>query len=151
MSATFPKIDVCLICEAIRPELGSKATLMGFFGIAPDVNIVIPSLPAQITLAFLMMCGTGDGSKHDGKIAVLAPDGTQIALAAIPLLQIPPASPANSRGAIVASFPSLPIASGGKYTLKLSVDDRPFYSTSFRVEASDSMYQAVFNKERTQP
>jgi hypothetical protein len=57
----FPNIHTCLICEDIRPEPGSKFTILGFFGVAPKVEIRIPRLEhANLRLAFLAIADRGD-------------------------------------------------------------------------------------------
>lgn len=49
----FQDYDYCLICEYIRPELGGKMTIMGFYGVAPNVEIVVRDVGQPVMLAFV--------------------------------------------------------------------------------------------------
>ena len=50
----FPNFDYCLLCEGVRFEIGNKFTILGFYGMTPNNEIVV-SNPAMATgLAFLV-------------------------------------------------------------------------------------------------
>src|SRR5260370_17099706 len=48
----FPNFDFCLICEGIRQELGGKLTILGFFGMTPNVEVAVanPNQPLVLSL-----------------------------------------------------------------------------------------------------
>jgi len=58
----FPKITHCLICEGVRQEQGKKQTILGFFGITPNVRILLhhPDQPLD-QLTFFLVGGIGEG------------------------------------------------------------------------------------------
>jgi len=59
----FPHIDHCIICDSARPELGGKSTILGFYGIAPNVDIRVPDVRLPIGgLTFFFVGGGGEGS-----------------------------------------------------------------------------------------
>jgi hypothetical protein len=58
----IPTLDSCLICEAIRPELGGKLILLGYMGVCPNVDIGVPQLDQPLVLTFLFSGSAGDGT-----------------------------------------------------------------------------------------
>lgn len=57
----IPKFDDCLVCEAVRPELGGKSIILGYVGICPNVDISVGRLDQPIFLTFLVTGGPGNG------------------------------------------------------------------------------------------
>ena len=58
----FPKVRHCLVCENVRPEAGGLSTIVGFYGVAPDVRIKLPSIENPVPyLAFLLIGGEVEG------------------------------------------------------------------------------------------
>jgi hypothetical protein len=55
---SFPKIDTCIVCENIRPELNHKTILLGFFGITPYVLVELADFKQLVSLCFVS-CGAG--------------------------------------------------------------------------------------------
>jgi len=45
----------------MRPELGGKWIILGFFGLCPNVEINIPQLDQPVFLTFVLSGGPGDG------------------------------------------------------------------------------------------
>ena len=37
----FPKIRHCLVCEGVREEINRKRSVLGFYGVTPDVEIML--------------------------------------------------------------------------------------------------------------
>ncbi len=58
---SFPKIDLCLICDAVRVEQGGKLSVLGLLGVAPHVQITVPTLDQALPLAFVMLGGPAVG------------------------------------------------------------------------------------------
>lgn len=58
----FPVIQNCLVCEEVRPEVGRKLSLLGFYGVMPNVTILVRDFdePVQhLTFVFVAAAGTG--------------------------------------------------------------------------------------------
>ena len=55
----FPQVRQCLLCEEVRSELGNKISILGFFGILPDVQIGFPIGLGVAKVVFLLVCGGG--------------------------------------------------------------------------------------------
>jgi hypothetical protein len=57
----FPQIRHCIVCEGARQEVLGKLTLLGFFGLTPDVGVSISDFNKPVTLCFVFAGGPGDG------------------------------------------------------------------------------------------
>ncbi len=53
----FPPITTCLVCEGVREEILHKFTIVGFFGVTPDVRISLRDFNAPFSICFFF-CGT---------------------------------------------------------------------------------------------
>jgi hypothetical protein len=60
--AVIPRLDTCLVCDMIRPELGGKVTILGHLGICPNVDVGVPRLDQPVALTFFIAGGPGDGT-----------------------------------------------------------------------------------------
>jgi hypothetical protein len=60
---SFPKIRHCIVCEEVREELNRKSTLLGFYGVTPEVEILLQDFRLPVgRLAFFLVGGPGQGS-----------------------------------------------------------------------------------------
>jgi hypothetical protein len=57
----FPTIHACLLCDFARQELGNKTILIGFYGAAPDVRIIIHDFKLPVQLCLVFCGGPGEG------------------------------------------------------------------------------------------
>jgi hypothetical protein len=57
----FPKIDACVVCEAVRAEILGKHILLGVFGLAPHAQVSLRNLQQPATLCFVFYGGGGEG------------------------------------------------------------------------------------------
>ncbi|PYU27282.1 MAG: hypothetical protein DMG32_07790 [Acidobacteria bacterium] len=73
----FPETKACLVCEGARLEAYGKYSVLGFYGIAPDVYIAIREFIQPITLCFFFVCGRGSGNFNVGA-RLIAPNGSII-------------------------------------------------------------------------
>ena len=128
----FPRIDVCIICEGVRPEPQNKTLLLGFFGIAPYVRILLKDFDSPATLAFVFCGGEGPPGKHDIGLRLKDPEGSVVSTAN---------SSPDIKGGELGVRPGTNIFMGfqgklgkpGKYTVVLIVDGAEHYSTTFDI------------------
>lgn len=128
----FPTIKHCIICEDVRQEIGRKATLAGFYGITPDVEILLddPTRPIE-KLVFVFIAGPGDGT-HQVTADLRGPDDQSI-LNIRTELRIVEAGARNnnlSMKILAVKFPAL-----GLYTFRLSTDGVIRYDARFEIRA----------------
>lgn len=129
----FPKISQCIVCEAVRPEVGGKATILGLYGLAPHVEIRVRDLTQPIaSICFLVFCEPGEGT-YSVLPQLLQSDGSVLAAPAQPgdvFLNQP-----TKRIALAFAFGPLAFLKAGTYTFVLKVQGQVHYRAPFRVEA----------------
>lgn len=129
---TFPRIEACLVCEGLREEVGHKHTLLGFFGLAPHVRILLADVEVPATLCFVFCGGRGEG-KVRLKLRVENKQGVEIANGLA----------AEIEGELVADRPNTSVffsfqgAFGvtGIYNVVLLVNGSNYYSTTLDIAA----------------
>jgi hypothetical protein len=129
----FPKSDFCIVCEAIRPEAAGKATILGFYGLAPNVELLtekmgIP-LPVCFMVGFLPIAITDPLIIYEHFFTFTSPNGTV-------LVQTPP-SPINNAapGArVIVAFQAVAVPfESGRHTLRVTVDKAIVLETSILI------------------
>jgi len=128
----FPPIRYWLVCEAVRVEERGKATLLGFYGISPDVTILLPVFPAPLAqLAFYLLGGQGQG---DFDISTRLVDEAGAVVTETPMAHVviaPPAGEIYINLNIQLTGVILPHA--GTYRFSLIVNGEEHSSATFRV------------------
>jgi hypothetical protein len=140
----FPEFDFCLICEGIRPEIGNKLTILGFYGVAPNVEIVIGNTAMPVTIAFVAGFPSVPDLRpaYEHSIVVNKPDDT--VLLRTPASRLNPGVP-GGRGLVVFGFVIPPPYAFGLYTIRILVNNETKLRTSFRLRpANPAELGAVF-------
>jgi hypothetical protein len=126
----LPSVQQCIICEAIRQEIGNKVTLMGFFGFLPDTSILLDADEFDISLSFLVSLSQ---EKGDFRVSasLLNPSGN-------PLVQTAEASfqPNKKSNYLLLGFPRLRCEQEGRYALTVFVDGHEVYRGFFSMSRS---------------
>ena len=119
----FPVIQNCLICEEARPEVGRKLSLLGFYGITPNVTILVRDFDEQIQrLTFVFLAGVGTG-KHRLTFAIC--DDRKEPVFTSQTNQYTDIDLSEFRGSdlhLVFSLTGASFVRPGEYTVNLSVD-----------------------------
>jgi hypothetical protein len=131
----FPKIEECLICEMVRPELGGKLSLLGFFGRAPHVQIIVQNLDLPLQqLAFVFLGGPYQPSSIEPpfqiKLLVIGPAGDEVAASPPVSLAIPPAP---HRTTLATGVGNIRLPKTGRYEFSLLVDNVSEFQSYFFV------------------
>lgn len=130
----FPNLAYCIVCEGMRPEVGGKLTILGFYGLAPnvDVRLVDPNLPLGLSLV-VGFPPINEIRPYAGIVTVTKPNG---AIA----YQTPPAAiqVVAGRGGVwgvgcVFPPPHVP----GRYTIRFLVNNELKLETSMLVGMSN--------------
>jgi hypothetical protein len=126
----------CIFCEGVRPEIGGKATILGFGGLLPYVTVgVQDKLKKQVDFTLLISTkGDGDVSAEfeilDPNCAVLAEQK------AVKIDWDGPEEITN----LVLQFPAVKLTSPGLYAVRVAVDGKEIYKSSFQVDFDLSDY-----------
>ena len=119
--STFPPVRTVLVCEALRDEIGRKQTLLGFYGLTPDVEILVGDSHLPLgQLAFLIAADAPSTSTtYRVKIEVLGPQGEgQKIVVAENLFPVE----AGKRIHLGFNTVGFPLVGDGTYRLILTVD-----------------------------
>jgi len=76
----FPNFNYCIICEGIRPEIGGKLTLLGYYGITPFVQVLVVNPNIALGLCFVVGFPPVEdtGTVYQGTFSVSNPSGSTI-------------------------------------------------------------------------
>jgi hypothetical protein len=128
----FPEVRRCIVCEHVRPEMHRKLTILGFYGITPDVSIRIQELVKPIEqIAFLLICGPSEGgSKANVSFGLHHEDGTELSTgiegSTIPI-------PKNERPHLTIGIRNVLFPKTGRYIFAFNVDGRLHFEAHFDV------------------
>jgi hypothetical protein len=129
----LPQIHTCLVCEEARKEVLGKWTLLGFFGVAPNVHVAIADFAKPVALCFAFVGGEAVG-KLRVAIRVMAPSGADV----------PGGSevegeflPGKLTTALFMSFLGI-VPGPGRCTVVLVVNDQGIYRTTFELVQGDA-------------
>lgn len=125
---SFPEIEDCLICDAIREEARGKLTILGFLGLCPSADFSVQDFGRLFPLAFLFVGGPGDGTFQISFEVIDETDGRVIAKGAG---GTPPISPVR-RTWLAAQMP-LTFPRAGGYAIRLLADGEERFVGRFRV------------------
>jgi hypothetical protein len=130
----FPTFDYCIICEIIRPELGGKFILLGFYGLAPNVEIIVQDSNRPMSLSMLAGCPPVPEANlaHEYSIVITRPDG--VGIFQTPPLRLVPLP--EKRLQIPMWFNIAPPILAGRYSIRLIVNREVKLDTSFSIRAA---------------
>jgi hypothetical protein len=144
----FPHIDHCIICELTRPELGGKSTILGFYGIAPNVDIRLQDARLPITgLTFFFVAGAGEGT---GSLTLEVNDWS-----GNPVISIPPhpidLKQAERSNLVFGLAGLIKFPHVGKYLIRLLKDGDQIFRDSFKVSEGSPEEFAQFGAQVQPP
>jgi hypothetical protein len=127
----FPEVVHCLVCEDVRPELYKKLTILGLFGILPDVDIRLADLTKPIErIAFVLLCGPSEPGPASVRVDIRHEDGTTLVTFDPVNVQLSKANKTNlSFGAN-----NLPVPKPGTYLFTLSDSTGTLFSSRFTIQ-----------------
>jgi hypothetical protein len=136
---TPPRFLTCLVAEDIRQETGSKLTILGFFGVSPVPNILVPAFPAALRLA-LIFWGEPTLENVTLGLRIKAPTGKTLLSFADKLVLKQAANPASPT-ILNVRLDRIPIDGAGTYAVELLHQGIVHFRAEFTVSASAS-YEA---------
>jgi hypothetical protein len=136
---SFPQIRHCLVCENVRPELNGLTTMVGFYGVAPDVTIKIPDFAQPLpALAFLLI--GNEGGEGDFELQFRLSDSTANTIVEPPAsrVRLPVGSDRLNMGVMVTG---LKLPRPGRYSVSLLVNGLVHFQTTFDAEQAGATPQ----------
>lgn len=131
----FPDFDFCIICDGIRPEIGGKFTLLGFFGLAPHVEVATTNPAQPIPLAFIAgFPPVADAQAvYEYSIAIIRPNQTVAQQTPQQRLKVS----AAGRGLVAFTFVLPPPQASGLYSIRITVNHETKLDTGFRLRSAN--------------
>jgi hypothetical protein len=128
----FPKIRHCLVCEVLRVEKGNKGTILGFYGVTPEVEIKILDLKQPLqSIMFLFIGGEGEGQF---KVTLQILNNAGVEVIQIPGLDFNIEPPSTRTNTIALGLHNVTFGAPGTYTVRLSVDGKVQYETTLEIQ-----------------
>lgn len=124
----FPKIFHCLVCEGVREEVNRKRSILGFYGVTPEVEIMLEDFTLPMGhLVFFLVGGPAEGSfrvsfeifGESKQVVSRTRDATVVIEGAAKGYNL-----TVDAGAVHFPRP-------GRYTFRLFVDGQPYFEDSF--------------------
>ena len=127
----FPTIRACILCEEMREERRGLVSLFGFYGLMPDVDVLVQDFAApgfmRVTFVFV---GSGGEGHFTMSLRLFKPDGLVLFESPGPglPLDVVPQRRANIGFSLV---PGLRLPEAGTYRVLLLADGEPVFETTF--------------------
>jgi hypothetical protein len=118
----------CLICDSVQIEPRGKATISGFFGITPAVEIIVQSHLNPVKLTLLLFGRGVTQSSRKLTIEIRQPTGWPLGDALTTDF-----GPTGKESRLIVRFDSIIFSEVGEYTIRVCLDGEETYRTTFRV------------------
>jgi hypothetical protein len=130
----FPKADFCVVCDGLRPELGGKATVLGFYGVAPNVELLAPSLGISTPVCLVVGIPAppkGTEREYQQSLSIIAPSGKVV-------LQTPstPATIQPGTRAILAFQIAFAPTESGDHAIRVKIGDAVALETHITIRVA---------------
>jgi hypothetical protein len=125
----FPDITYCVVCDGVRPETGGKLIILGFYGLCPNVNIILADPTQPMQLGFVIGLSPADATRqYFGTATLLSPEGAILAQTTPNPIQVSAGTPGVVALGMAAYF-----ATPGRYRIQMRVEDTIVWGDSFSV------------------
>jgi hypothetical protein len=124
-----------LLGEFIRPEPFSKVSLLGLYGMLPDVTIRVGNLQAPTTLGILIMCH-GEPGMYTLQLMMNGPHGANI-LTGRSSVPVSEEGPVN----VLFNFIAVTFPESGSYAMKVVVDGEEIYNEALIITEDKALLQ----------
>jgi uncharacterized protein DUF6941 len=126
----LPKLRHCLVCEEARSESRNLLTLLGFFGVCPQVEIRVEKAGGLIPrLAFVFV---GDKGTGEADVFLRLVDDQKSVVLQTPKIRLVFSDPDRGFNLSFNSAP-FPLPRTGRYTVQVFIDEKPEFEADFNV------------------
>jgi len=126
-------VDFCLVCEDIRPELGNKVNIFGYYGVLPRVRIILEMGDRPIERLTFLVSTHVLTKPYLAQLILVNPNGTPL----INSITVTgdPVTDNVSTSAIAFAFPMLRFQQQGEHRVQVLIDSQLAYDESFLVQS----------------
>ena len=117
---SFPEIQSCIVCEAIRQEEGGKLSILGFRGVLPNLELAVSDKPKAFVL--LLIVGPTQGGAFRLSTTLEDPAGNVVGSPQNTTLTLAPI-PRERGGFLAANFGEVIINKEGTYTVRVTANE----------------------------
>ena len=128
----FPAVEYCIVCEQVRIEAHNKLAILGFYGVAPNADIILTDLEKPSQILFLFGLGLlAEEERFRMHYSLLKPDGSILTNTEPDNITI------SAGGKMAAGFGfSGVFDQQGRHTVVMSSDKAELFRTTFNVSLS---------------
>jgi hypothetical protein len=126
----FPRISYCIVCESVRPELGGKLSVLGFFGVAPNVEVGIARFDEPLLLSFILGFDPAlDAGPYNHQVMVRNADTSVLIASPVSGVNVIPGRP----GLIVFGGMVQPPQVNGPRTINVLINGQQVFEERFMI------------------
>jgi len=134
---SYPRVKHCIFSEGVRSEVRGLSTILGFYGITPDVNVRVPNFDLPVGPLELVLLG--EPVKEEGtfkiSIKIIDPEGNPIVSFEEKEIRLKPSEAATLT---VLGMPKLRFTKPGQHTFLFIVDGSKHFGTTFNISQAQS-------------
>ena len=124
------KINHCLICDTAREEARNKISLLGFFGVTPNVEVRLDTFELPVNELTLVFIGSISGSAGRAEVTIELFDySDRMLFSHSQSSELQPKERAN----FIFNIRLLKFVHPGRHKIRLRIDGRPVYNTDFLI------------------
>jgi hypothetical protein len=127
-----PTIKHCIVCEDVRFERRSIVTLVGTFGVTPDVAFWLADFAAPVARICFAFYGSAVQGTFDIRPEIWGPNGKLPALSRPPRLSLS-LDPNKGASFFTFWFDGAKFPSPGQYSIVVFIDGVESFKSTFRV------------------
>ncbi len=123
-----PNAIYCILYEDLRPEIYNKVSIMGFYGLTPDVEIRVKDLTLPLERLTILLGFKCEKGKYTIGLNINNPSGSLLKGSQSEL------SVGEEKISVVAvSFAGIIFSETGQYTIHSLANGKEFHKTAFRI------------------
>lgn len=128
----YPKITTCIICEDVRPESSGKSTIVGFFGVAPEVEVTVVGIGEKVRISFMFTSNLAEKNQdYKFVFSIFTEGGKEVASSG----SVDANLEKGKRAVFVFGFAALDLSDGGLFNFSLTeLGGDTLFKSSFRVK-----------------
>lgn len=127
----FPDIRHCLICEGTRPEPFGKMSILGFYGVTPDVEIAVKDFRQPLQLAFIFVGMPGTAGDYGVRFEIADAAGEVVISTPAVQALVEQGKRMNMSVQVLAALPR-----PGRYAVRLFIGEVLHYQDTFDVRSA---------------
>jgi len=140
---SVPKIKYCLVCEDARRERGNKTTILGFYGITPDVEIGVADVTKPVDRLMFFLVGESARGPAVHSASMQIHDDREVGMTGAVQMNLELPDQVEGLSIFAVGLIGLVFGKPGTFTFRLTIDGREHFTTRFRVTIATPAQLAI--------